>query len=67
VIADDFFCAIGHYFIVFFGEIVSTLADEQYLADNAPDPLKIDPLLLMGFQYYGLGPAAGGVFKEGLV
>ncbi len=54
-------------FEVFFGEIITTLAGEEYLTDNKPDPLKIDPLLLMGYQYYGFGSAIGGIFKEGLV
>jgi flavin reductase (DIM6/NTAB) family NADH-FMN oxidoreductase RutF len=53
-------------FDVFFGEILSTLTGEDYLTENKPDPLKIDPLLLMGYQYYSLGSAVGGIFKEGL-
>ena len=53
-------------FDVFFSEIQSTLAGEDFFTDNHPDPLKINPLLLMGYQYYSFGSAIGSVFKEGL-
>lgn len=52
-------------FEVFFGEIVSTFVNEQHLTDGIPDPLKINPTFLMGFNYYSLGQPAGGVFKAG--
>lgn len=52
-------------FEVFFGEIVATFVNEQCLTEGVPDPLKINPTLLMGFNYYSLGQPAGGVYKEG--
>ncbi len=55
-----------HGFEVFFGEIVSTYAKEECLTEGTIDPLKVNPLLLMGMQYYNLKQPVGGVFKEGL-
>lgn len=52
-------------FEVFFGEIVSTFVNKQCLTDGNPDPSKINPTLLMGFNYYSLGESVGGVYKEG--
>lgn len=39
--------------------------NEECLTDGRPDPLKIDPLILMGGSYCSLGRVAGAVFKEG--
>ncbi len=52
-------------FEVFFGEIVATYVNEQCLANGKPDPLKVDPTFLMGFNYYNFGQRIGDVFKEG--
>lgn len=52
-------------FEVFFGEIVSTYVNENCLTGDVPDPLKINPTLAMGLNYYNLGQTAGAVFKEG--
>lgn len=52
-------------FDVFFGEILSTYADERCLSNGKPDPLKVDPTFLMGFNYYNLGQKTGDVFKAG--
>ncbi|OPY55811.1 MAG: Flavoredoxin [Pelotomaculum sp. PtaU1.Bin035] len=53
-------------FEVFFGEIVSTYLNKQCLTDDKPDPLKINPMIMMGTSYFDLGQAVGNVFKEGL-
>lgn len=55
-----------HGFEVFFGEIISTYAKEECLTNGIIDPLKVNPLLLMGMQYYNLKQPVGGVFKEGI-
>ncbi len=52
-------------FELFFGEIVAAYANERCLTEGVPDPKKIDPMMLMGSSYWGLGQAAGTVFKEG--
>jgi flavin reductase (DIM6/NTAB) family NADH-FMN oxidoreductase RutF len=52
-------------FEVFFGEIISTFVNEQCLTNGNPDPLKINPTFLMGFNYHNFGQVIGGVFKEG--
>ncbi len=52
-------------FEVFFGEIISTYLNEQCLTDGKPDPLKINPMIMMGTSYFDLGQAVGNVFKEG--
>ncbi|MCL2337022.1 MAG: flavin reductase family protein [Firmicutes bacterium] len=52
-------------FEVFFGEILATYLAQQCLTDEKPDPLKIDPLIMMGSGYYNLGQEVGKIFKEG--
>ncbi|MDR0433551.1 MAG: flavin reductase family protein [Gracilibacteraceae bacterium] len=52
-------------FTIFFGEIVSTYAGEQFLTDGRADPQKISPILGMGTTYYRLGDVIGKIFQEG--
>lgn len=52
-------------FDFFLGEIVAVYINEECLTDGRPDPLKIDPLILMGGSYCSLSRVAGSVFKEG--
>lgn len=54
-------------FEMFFGKIVAAYINEQCLTDEKPDPLKINPILMMGTNYYDLGQAIGAIYKEGLV
>jgi flavin reductase (DIM6/NTAB) family NADH-FMN oxidoreductase RutF len=54
-------------FEMFFGEIVSVYANEQSLTDGKPDPLKINPMIIMGSSYWNFGQAVGNAFKEGAV
>ncbi|HUW65067.1 MAG TPA: flavin reductase family protein [Spirochaetia bacterium] len=48
-------------FEMFFGEIVAVYVNEQCLTNGKPDPAKINPLILTGSGYWGLGQAAGTV------
>jgi len=50
---------------MFFGEIVAAFADADCMADGRPDPIKIDPIIMMGFSYCGLGSVVGQPFAEG--
>lgn len=52
-------------FDMFLGEIVATYVNESCLSDGKPDPLKINPMMMMGTQYWELGQAVGAVYKEG--
>lgn len=52
-------------FEMFFGEIVATYADPQCIKDGKPDPAKVNPIIIMGSNYWSLGPSVGSVFKEG--
>ncbi|MFX4262534.1 flavin reductase family protein [Pelotomaculum propionicicum] len=52
-------------FDFFLGEIVAMYINEECLTDGRPDPLKMNPLILMGASYCSLGRVAGSVFKEG--
>lgn len=54
-------------FDFFLGEIAAVYINEECLTNGRPDPLKIDPLILMGGSYCSLGRVAGTVFKEGRV
>jgi len=52
-------------FTMFFGEIVAAYADKDCLTDNQPDPIKIDPIIMMGFSYCKLDSVIGQPFAEG--
>ena len=52
-------------FEFFLGEIVAAYVNEQCLTDGKPDPKKINPMILMGNNYWNLDQAIGAVFKEG--
>jgi len=52
-------------FEIFFGEIVATYVNNEYIVDGKPDPLKINPILGMGPTYYTLGQPVGEMFREG--
>ena len=54
-------------FEMFLGEIVSVYINDQCLTDGKPDPLKINPLMIMGTNYFNLGQVVGTVYKEGSV
>lgn len=41
-------------FTMFFGEVAAVYANEDCLTDGMPNPLKIDPIIMMGFNYCSL-------------
>ncbi|MDP4092801.1 MAG: flavin reductase family protein [Bacillota bacterium] len=53
-------------FEVFFGEIVLTYIDDNCLTDGRPDPAKINPMVLVGPNYFNIGQLIGNAFKEGV-
>ncbi len=52
-------------FTMFFGEIVASFAGEEYMTGGQPDPIKIDPIIMMGFNYCDLKSITGQPFFEG--
>ncbi|HWR06938.1 flavin reductase family protein [Sporomusa sp.] len=52
-------------FEMFFGEIVAVYGNEQCLTDGKLDPLKVNPIIMMGSAYFNLGHEVGQIFKEG--
>lgn len=52
-------------FTMFFGDIVAAFANENCTANGKPDPLKIDPIIMMGFHYCNLARVIGHPFSEG--
>jgi flavin reductase (DIM6/NTAB) family NADH-FMN oxidoreductase RutF len=53
-------------FDMFLGEIVVAYIHDQCLTEGKPDPLKINPLILMGTHYYSLDQAVGDVYRDGM-
>jgi flavin reductase (DIM6/NTAB) family NADH-FMN oxidoreductase RutF len=52
-------------FTMFLGEIVASYVSEQCLTDGAPDPRKVNPVIMMGDSYWDLGSTVGAVFRAG--
>ena len=52
-------------FTMFFGEIVAAFVNEDCVTQDRPDPLKIDPIIMMGFNYCNLESIIGKPFSEG--
>lgn len=52
-------------FTMFFGEIVAAYVNEECMTDGMPDPVKIDPIIMMGFTYCKLDGVIGRPFSEG--
>ena len=52
-------------FTMFFGDIVAAYVNEDCMTDNKLDPIKIDPIIMMGFSYCNLGQVIGQPFAEG--
>ena len=51
-------------FTMFFGDIVAAFAGEDCLTDGKPGPIKIDPIIMMGFSYCSLESVVGQPFSE---
>jgi len=54
-------------FTMFFGEIVAAFANENCLTEQTPDPIKIDPIIMIGNAYCSLKDVIGHPFFEGTV
>jgi flavin reductase (DIM6/NTAB) family NADH-FMN oxidoreductase RutF len=54
-------------FEMFFGEIVSAYVNDQCVTEGKPDPQKINPMMIMGTNYWELGQTIGAVYKEGVM
>ena len=52
-------------FTMFFGEITAVYIDENCMTGGKPDPIKIDPVIMMGMSYCDLGGTIGYPFTEG--
>jgi flavin reductase (DIM6/NTAB) family NADH-FMN oxidoreductase RutF len=49
-------------FTMFFGDITAAFADEDCLIQGQPDPLKIDPVIMMAFNYLNIKSIIGRPF-----
>ena len=52
-------------FTMFFGDIVAAYANETCLTGGKPDPIKTDPIIMMGMSYCKLESIVGKPFAEG--
>lgn len=52
-------------FTMFFGDIVAAFAHEDCMIQGQPDPIKTDPIIMMGFSYCSLEAIIGRPFAEG--
>ncbi|SHI28073.1 flavin reductase family protein [Desulfosporosinus lacus] len=52
-------------FEMFLGEIVAVYGNEQCLTNGKPDPIKINPIIMMDSYYCDLNQAVGNVFTAG--
>jgi flavin reductase (DIM6/NTAB) family NADH-FMN oxidoreductase RutF len=54
-------------FEMFLSEIISGYINNHCLTDGKPDPLKINPMMIIGTKYLNLGQVVGTVYKESSV
>ena len=52
-------------FTLFLADIVATFFDEERLTAGEPDVRKLDPMVLLGREYFRLAEPVGRVFREG--
>jgi len=52
-------------FTMFFGEIIAVFVNEDCMTQAMPDPIKIDPVIMMAMSYCSLGSVVGRPFSEG--
>ena len=50
---------------MFFGEIVAAFVNEDCVTQGQPDPIKIDPIIMMALNYCNLESVVGKPFSEG--
>lgn len=53
-------------FEMFLGEIVAVYMNEECLTEGKPDPLKLNPIIMIGASYYSLDVVVGNLFRSGL-
>jgi flavin reductase (DIM6/NTAB) family NADH-FMN oxidoreductase RutF len=66
----NFICKVIHTlpingFDLFLGEITAVYADDTCLTAGKIDPVKIDPIILLGMNYMGIGNPLGSAFQIG--
>lgn len=52
-------------FTMFFGDIVAAFINDDCMSQGKPDPIKIDPIIMMGFSYCSIERVIGQPFFEG--
>jgi len=52
-------------FTMFFGEIIAVYANEDCVDDGKVNPVKVNPIIMMGHNYCDLGRVIGKPFFEG--
>jgi len=52
-------------FTMFFGDIIAAYINEDCLSQGKPDPIKIDPIIMMAFSYLNIQSVIGRPFSEG--
>jgi flavin reductase (DIM6/NTAB) family NADH-FMN oxidoreductase RutF len=52
-------------FTMFFGDIVAVYVNEDCVSQGQPDPIKIDPVIMMAFSYLKVERVIGLPFTEG--
>ena len=52
-------------FTMYFGDIVAAFANDDCVAQGQPDPVKIDPIIMMAYSYLGIQGVIGQPFSEG--
>ncbi|HEX3037987.1 MAG TPA: hypothetical protein VHO94_03230 [Oscillospiraceae bacterium] len=50
---------------MFFGDIVAAFVSEDCVINGKSDPIKIDPVIMMGLGYCNLQSVVGRYFSEG--
>ncbi len=48
-------------------EIMATYAKPECITDGSPDPVKINPMIMMGTHYWSIGSSVGCVYKTGKI
>jgi hypothetical protein len=51
-------------FTMFFGDIVASFINDECLTNGKPDPIKIDPIIMIGMSYCNLKSIIGQPYSE---
>ncbi len=52
-------------FTMFYGDVIAVYINEDCLTDGVPDPVKVDPIIMMANNYCSIDDVIGKVFCEG--